>query len=109
MKLSLKAMIVAGALFKAIAFLFISLLNLVLRPYGGAYLAILSSLYPGYDPINWPIAVIVGTLYSLLAGALAALPSAAFTIFSQNIFNTEMTPTIILRAALQTSGTGMAV
>ena len=48
MKLSLKAMIVAGALFKGVVFLFISLMNLILRPYGGAYLAILSSLYPGY-------------------------------------------------------------
>jgi hypothetical protein len=72
-KLSLKAMIIAGALFKTIVFLFISLMNLVLRPYGGAYLAMLSSLYPGYDPVNVPIAVIVGTIYSLLAGALAGL------------------------------------
>jgi hypothetical protein len=73
MKLSFKAMIIAGALFKAVAFLFISLMNLVLRPYGGAYLAILSSLYPGYDPVSGPVAVIVGTLYSLLFGALAGL------------------------------------
>lgn len=48
-------------------------MNLVLRPYGGAYLAILSSLYPGYDPVNWPIGIIIGTFYSLLAGALAGL------------------------------------
>lgn len=73
MKLSLKAMIIAGALFKAVVFLFISLMNLALRPYGGAYLALFSSLYPGYDPINWPVAIIIGTLYSLLAGALAGL------------------------------------
>ena len=73
MKLSLKTMILAGAFFKLIAFIFVSLLNLLLRPYGGAYLGALSSLYPGYDPVNWPIAVIVGTLYSLLAGALAGL------------------------------------
>ena len=73
MKLSLKAMIIAGALFKTITFLLVSLLNLILRPYGGAYIAILSSLYPGYDPVNWPIAIIVGTLYSLLFGALAGL------------------------------------
>jgi hypothetical protein len=73
MKLSLKAMILTGALFKAIVFLLISLLNLILRPYGGAYLAFLSSLYPGYDPVNWPIALIVGTLYSLIFGALAGL------------------------------------
>ena len=73
MKLSLKSMIIAGALFKAIGFLFISLMNLILRPYGGAYLALLSSLYPGYDPVSVPIGIVVGTLYSLLAGALAGL------------------------------------
>ena len=73
MKLSIKAMIIAGALFKAAAFLFISLMNLVLRPYGGAYLAMLSSLYPGYDPVNVPVALFLGTAYSLLAGALAGL------------------------------------
>jgi hypothetical protein len=66
-------MIIAGALFKALCFLFISLLNLILRPYGGAYLAILISLYPGYDPVSVPIGMIVGTFYSLLAGGLAGL------------------------------------
>ena len=71
MKLSLKSMIIAGALFKAICFLFISLLNALLRPYGGAYLAILMSLYPGYDAVSGPIGIIVGTFYSLLAGGLA--------------------------------------
>jgi len=73
MKLSLKAMIIAGALFKAVSFLIVSLLNLVLRPYGGAYLALLTSLYPGYDPLTGPVALIVGTFYSLLVGALAGL------------------------------------
>jgi hypothetical protein len=73
MKLSIKAMVLAGALFKAICFLVVSLLNLILRPYGGAYLAMLTSLYPGYDPAAGPIAIIVGALYSLLAGALGGL------------------------------------
>lgn len=73
MKLSLKSMVIAGALFKAICFLFISLLNVVLRPYGGAYLAMLMSLYPGYDPLSGPLGIIVGTFYSLIAGALAGL------------------------------------
>ena len=66
-------MIIAGALFKAVVFLFISLLNLVLRPYGGAYLAMLTSLYPSYDPLSIPLGIIVGMLYSLIAGALAGL------------------------------------
>jgi hypothetical protein len=73
MKLSLKSMIIAGALFKAVVFLSIALLNLVLRPYGGAYLALLTSLYPGYDPLSIPLGIIIGTLYSLIAGALAGL------------------------------------
>lgn len=86
MKLSLKAMIVAGALLEAIVFLFISLLNLILRPYGGAYLAMLSSLYPGYDPINWPVAMIVGTVYSLLAGALAGFVfGSLYNFFAEHI------------------------
>ena len=73
MKLSLKSMIIAGALFSAIIFLFIALMNLILRPYGGAYLALLMSLYPGYDPLSGVIGLIIGALYSLLAGALAGL------------------------------------
>ena len=73
MKLSIKAMIIGGALFETIVFLFITLMNLILRPYGGAYLALLSSLYPGYDPINVPNALILGTVYSLIGGAFAGL------------------------------------
>ena len=73
MKLSIKAMVLAGALFKLVVFLFISVMNLILRPYGGAYLALISSLYPGYDPVNVPVALIIGSLSSLLVGALAGL------------------------------------
>jgi hypothetical protein len=73
LKLSLRAMIIAGALFKAAGFLFVSLMNLVLRPYGGAYLALLTSIYPGYDPVSGLIGILVGTFYSLVAGALAGL------------------------------------
>jgi hypothetical protein len=55
-----------GALFS-----FVSLLNLILPPYGGAFLALLTSLYVGYDPMAGLISVLVGTLYSLIAGAVA--------------------------------------
>jgi hypothetical protein len=73
LKLSLRAMVIAGALFKAAGFLFISLMNLLFRPYGGAYLALLTSIYPGYDPVTGPLGILVGTFYSLVAGALAGL------------------------------------
>jgi hypothetical protein len=51
----------------------VSLMNLLFRPYGGAYLALLTSIYPGYDPVSGPIGVLVGIFYSLIAGALAGL------------------------------------
>ena len=73
MKLSLRSMILAGAAFKLTVFIAISLLNLLLRPFGGAYLVVLASLYPGYDPVNWPLGLIVGAFYSIIAGALAGL------------------------------------
>ncbi len=71
MKLSVKSLVIAAALLTALCFLFVSLLNLILPPYGGALLALLTSLYLGYDPMAGPISVLVGTLYSLIAGAVA--------------------------------------
>ena len=57
MKLSVKSLVIAAALLKALCFLFVSLLNLILPPYGGAFLALLTSLYLGYDPMAGPISV----------------------------------------------------
>jgi hypothetical protein len=68
MKLSVKALTIAFALLEAISFLFVALMNLILRPYGGAHLAILQSLYPGYDPVAGPFSIILGVLYALMAG-----------------------------------------
>ena len=73
LKLSLRAMIIAGALFKAAGFLSVSLMNLVFGPYGGTYLALLTSIYPGYDPVSGPLGFLIGTFYSLIVGALAGL------------------------------------
>jgi hypothetical protein len=70
-KLSVKSLVIAAALLKALCFLFVSLLNLIIPPYGGALLALLSSLYLGYDPTAGPISLLVGTFYSLIAGAVA--------------------------------------
>ena len=82
MKLSVKSLAIAAALLKALCFLFVSLLNLILPPYGGAFLALLTSLYVGYDPMAGPISVLVGTLYSLIAGAIAgALFGRLYNIF----------------------------
>jgi hypothetical protein len=70
-KLSVKSLVIAAALLTALCFLFVSLLNLILPPYGGSLLALLTSLYLGYDPMAGLISVLVGTLYSLISGAVA--------------------------------------
>ena len=71
MRLSVKALVIAAALIKAIGFLFVALMNLILPPYGGPFLLLLSSVYWLYDPTAGPISLLVGTLYSLLSGGLA--------------------------------------
>jgi hypothetical protein len=70
MRLSVIAFAIAAAIVSALCFLFISLLNLILPGYGGRYLAVVGSLYPGYDPVALPLSVILGTLYALLAGGV---------------------------------------
>lgn len=70
MKLSVKALTIALALVDALSFLFVSLMNLILPPYGGAFLALMTSLYIGYDPTTGPIGIVIGCLYALLSGAV---------------------------------------
>lgn len=71
MKLSVKSLIVACAIFEALSFLFVSLLNVIWPPYGGALLAVMMSLYPGYDAAAGPVSIVIGTLYALICGAVA--------------------------------------
>ena len=71
MKLSLRSVIFAGALLKGLFFLFVSLLNAILPPFGGAYLAMLMSLYPGYNPVEVPVSIVIGLLYAIISGGVA--------------------------------------
>ena len=70
MKLSLKALVIAVALFNAICFLFIAVLNVLVPPFGGKYLELLTTFFIGYHPEAGPISIIIGVLYALIAGAL---------------------------------------
>jgi len=69
-RLSLGSLIMAGALFNAICFLVVALLNVLLPPYGGKYLEMLTSFYIGYHPETGPLSIVIGVLYALIAGAL---------------------------------------
>ena len=70
-RLSVKSAMIAGALLKAIGFLFVALMNLIQPPYGGPFLGVLSSVYLGYDAATGPLSVLIGTLYALIAGSVA--------------------------------------
>jgi hypothetical protein len=70
MKLSVKALAYAAAIVWGLCFLFVGIINLLWTPYGGAFLEVMSSIYPGYHPAATLGNVIVGTLYAVLDGAI---------------------------------------
>lgn len=73
MKLSLKSLAISIALLWGLTFLFVSLINFLLPPYGLAFLEVMSSVYPGYKPAGTLSSVVVGTLYALLDGAVGGV------------------------------------
>jgi len=78
-------LIIAGALFNAICFLVVALLNLLLPPFGGKYLEMLTTFYIGYHPETGPLSIVIGLLYALIAGALeGALFGLLYNTFADN-------------------------
>jgi len=71
MKLSIKGLTIAGGIIWALAILFVGILNIIFSGYGGEFLKLMASVYPGYKASGTFIDVIVGTLYALLDGAVA--------------------------------------
>lgn len=77
MKLSLKAVTIAGALLWGSAILLVGLINLVRPGYGLNFLQLTSSVYPWFHASHTFGSVIVGTIDGLVDGAVAALIFAA--------------------------------
>lgn len=73
MTFSIKSLVLAAAIFNVVSFVFVALLNFIWPPYGGAYLGMMTSLYPGYRPEAGPVSIIVGGLYAFVAGAAAGV------------------------------------
>lgn len=70
MRLSVKGFaLAAGILWGAVMFL-TALLNLAFPDYGGLFLEMMASVYPGYEGTTGFVAVVVGTLYGALDGAV---------------------------------------
>lgn len=71
MKLNLKALALAAAILWGGAILLVSIGNMICPPYGAAFLQMVASVYPFYDPASGGISVLVGTLWGVIDGAIA--------------------------------------
>jgi len=73
MKLSLKAVTIAGALLWGGAILLVGLINLSRPGYGLNFLQLTSSVYPWFHASHTISSVVIGTIDGLVDGAVAAL------------------------------------
>jgi hypothetical protein len=70
MKLNLKALAFTSGIIWALAVFITGIANLIWSGYGLAFLQVMASIYPGYEVTRSFSAVIVGTLYALVDGAI---------------------------------------
>ena len=68
MRMNVIAFAVAAGLFWALAVLIIASANLAWPTYGRAFLHLLASMYPGYQPGAGAGSVLIATLYGLADG-----------------------------------------
>ena len=70
MTLNLKALAFTSGILWALAVFITGIANLIWSGYGTAFLQVMASLYPGYEVTRSFGAVVVGTLYALVDGAI---------------------------------------
>jgi len=73
MKLSLRALAVTSGIVGALALFLTGLINLIWQGYGGAFLKVMASVYPGYHAAGSIGNLIVGTSYAFLDGFICGL------------------------------------
>jgi hypothetical protein len=71
MKFNITALALTAAAFWGAALLIVGLADLAFPGYGGAFLDLSASIYPGYHPRTGIGSVIVAVLYALVDGAIA--------------------------------------
>lgn len=69
MKLNIKAFTIACGTIWGSALLLVGLANMIWPSYGNAFLELVSSIYPGYEPGGF-LQIINGTLYGFVDGAI---------------------------------------
>jgi hypothetical protein len=85
MKHPVKALTVASAIVWGACMLVIGLINMADPSYGGEFLRMMSSVYPGADTARTFSRVLLGTIYGFVDGALAGwLFALLFNLFGQD-------------------------
>ena len=88
MSFNLKALALTAAVFWGGFFFLIGLANLIWPPYGGLWLDLGASIYPGYHGPSGFGSVSVVTLYGLVDGAIAG----AMFAWLYNVFTGSRVP-----------------
>jgi hypothetical protein len=90
MKLSLKAITLSSAILWGAAMLLAGLLHMAVPSYGGEFLKMMSSVYPGADiPPNLG-RVLLGTIYGLVDGSIGGvLFGLLYNAFSRTIVHSN--------------------
>jgi hypothetical protein len=73
MKLNIKTLALTAGILWALALLLVGAANLVWSGYGGAFVKLMASIYPGYHASGSLGDLIVGVLYALLDGVVCGL------------------------------------
>ncbi len=73
MKLNIKALAFTSGILWAVAVLITGIANLIWSGYGTTFLQVIASIYPGYEVTRSFGAVVIGTLYALVDGAVCGL------------------------------------
>ena len=73
MKLSVIAFALAAAILWSLAMLMVNTANMMFPEYGSEFLAVVSSIYPGYETGLGIRSIVVGSLYALVDAGIAGL------------------------------------
>lgn len=73
MKLNIKALALTAGILWALALLLVGAANLIWPGYGGTFVKLMASIYPGYHASGSVGDLIVGVLYALLDGVVCGL------------------------------------
>ena len=88
MRLSLKAITLSSAILWGAAMLLAGFLHMAFPSYGGEFLKMMSSLYPGADIPSTLGRVLLGAIYGLVDGAIAGfLFGLLYSAFSRTNLN----------------------